>query len=97
MTTINDVFSKKTVNEVLENYVLVHNLECGYYYGLVKNEDVEKLFENYNINEDYPEAFNVEDIIHHEIVVNTDEPIMDYKKLERIMNNLGISKKEEEN
>ena len=46
-----------TLREVLENYVVLHNLECGYYYGLAKADDVEKLFKKYNIEEDYPEAF----------------------------------------
>lgn len=82
------------LREVLENYVCVRNLECGYFYGIFKNEDIEKIFKNYNIEKDYPEAFNVENLIDDELVVAYDEPIKDYNKLVTIMQNLQITKKE---
>jgi len=83
-----------TLREVLENYCCVNNLECGYYYGVFKVEDIEKIFKEYNINEDYPEAFNVENLINDELIVSFDEPIKDYDKLVTIMKNLDISKKD---
>lgn len=81
------------LREVLENYVCVHNLECGYFYGIFKNEDIEKIFQKYNIEEDYPEAFNVENLIDDELIVSYQEPVKDYQKLVNIMQNLQISKK----
>ena len=83
----------KPLREILENYVVLHNLECGGYYGLAKADDVEELFKNYNIETDYPEAFNVESIIQDEVLTDYGEAIVDYSKMETIMNNLGISKK----
>lgn len=83
-----------SLREVLENYCIVHNLECGGYYGIFKNEDIEKIFKNYNIEEDYPEAFNVENLVNDEVVVTYQEPVKDYDYLIKVMDNLGISKKE---
>ena len=54
---------------------------------------MEKLFKNYNIDEDYPEAFNVESVIQDEVLTDYGEEIIDYKKMEKIMQNLGVSKK----
>ena len=91
---INDLMDL-TLREVLDKYVVLHNLECGGYYGLADGDEVEKLFENYNIEEDYPEAFHVESVIQDEVLVDYGEELVDYPKMERIMFNLGISKKEE--
>lgn len=82
-----------TLREILEKYVVLHNLECGYYYGFAEAETVEKLFKNYNIEEDYPEAFNVESVIQDEVLTDYGEEIIDYQKMEKIMQNLGITKK----
>ena len=67
--------------ELLQNYCIIYNLECGYAYGVFRIKDVDELIEHYNI-EEYPEAFSIENI-----------EIRDYEVLERIMSNLGISKK----
>lgn len=80
-----------TLREVLENYCTVLNLECGYHYGIFKQEDIEQIFEEYNINE-YPEAFAVEPLISSEILDGVEE-VKGYKSLVKIVNNLGISKK----
>ena len=82
-----------TLREILEKYVAIRNLECCYFYGVAPVELIEKLFKEYNINEDYPEAFNVENIVDDELIVSYDEELLTYEKLERIMCNLGISKK----
>ena len=95
MKTFNDLLDL-TLREVLENYVVLHNLECGYYYGVARSDDVEKLFNNYNINEDYPEAFNVEGLIQDETITDYGEEIVSYSKMEKIMKNLDISKKGEQ-
>lgn len=47
----------------------------------------------YNIEEDYPEAFNVESVIQDEVLVDYGEELVDFSKMERIMQNLDISKK----
>ena len=83
-----------TLKEVLETFVGIRSLECCYWYGIAKADDVEKLFENYNI-EEYEEAFDVANLIEDELLVSHQEEVLTYDVLERIMENLGISKKEE--
>ena len=39
----------KPLREVLEEYCIVHNLECGGYYGIFKVSDIERIFNEYNI------------------------------------------------
>ena len=80
------------LKEVLENYSAVMSLECGYYYGIFKDDDIGKVYSEYNIDEEYPEAFAPEPLINEELTDCT-EVIGDYAKLERIMDNLGINKK----
>lgn len=89
---INDLMDL-TLREILENYVVVQNLECGYYYGIFKQEDVDQIYEEYNIDKDYPEAFSPEGLVSDEIIVDYDAPVRDYDTLVRIMENLGVSKK----
>ena len=81
------------LREVLEKYCIAMNLECGYSYGVFKTDDIEQLFQEFNIEEDYPEAFSVRELIDEETILTYQEPIKDYNKLLTIMDNLGISKK----
>lgn len=91
MVTVNDLLDL-TFREVLENYCTIYNAECGYYYGIAKIDDVDDLFNEYDI-EEYSEAFGVESIISDEMVVDFNEEIISMDKMQRIMNNLGINKK----
>ena len=83
-----------TVGELLDEYCLLENLECGYYYGLVRLDFLDEVYEEYNIREEYPEAFDPQSIIPDEILVMEDS-IISYDKLIRILRELGISKKED--
>ena len=88
---INDLMDL-TLREILENYVAVFNPECCYYYGIFRVEDIDRIFKEFNINKDYPEAFQVESLISDELIVDYDSEIRDYNVLLKIMENLGISK-----
>ena len=81
-----------TLKEVLDKFCAVMSPECGYYYGIFKYEDVEEIYNEYNIDEEYPEAFYPEPLINEELM-DCENPVGDYAKLERIMDNLGINKK----
>ena len=81
-----------TLREVLENYCTVCNLECGYYYGVFKKDDIDELYEHYNV-EEYTEAFYIDELISLEIIPSVKDEIRDYNKCITIMENLGISKK----
>ena len=92
MTTINDLMDL-TLREILEKYVSVQSLECGYYYGITTVEDANRIFENYGVTETYSEAFYVDNLINDELLIDCDKPVLSYKKMEEIMQNLGVSKK----
>ena len=83
----------KTLREVLDEYCAIYSPECGYWYGVTSYDDIDELYEHYNIEEEYSEAFVPTSIIDDELIISFDEELMDYNKLEHIMNNLGISKK----
>lgn len=83
-----------TLREVLDTYCAIYNPECGYYYGIACFDDIDVLYDEYNINEVYPEAFEVENLISDEVLVSFDEEIISPKRLRKIMSNLDIPKKE---
>ena len=89
---VNDIMDC-TLRELLDHYCAIYNPECGYYYGIASFDDVDEIFGAYNI-EEYPEGFDVENLINDEILVSFDEELLSYERLERIMRNLDISKKE---
>lgn len=82
-----------TLREVCENYVVLHNLECGFIYGIVSFDLLEEFFEKYNISEEYPEAIHGESILPDEVQIDGDECVLDRTRLVKIMESLGISKK----
>lgn len=81
-----------SLRDILDKYCAVYNLECGYYYGVSEFDSVDELFEKYNIEEEYPEAFYIEPIVNQEILDNFDE-LLSYEKMVKIMDNLGINLK----
>jgi len=93
MTKLTELLDMK-LGEVLERYVQIYNAECGYLYGIADLDDIDRLYSEYNIEDEYPEAFMPENLIHHELdIYSEDARVMPYEKLERIMKNLGITKK----
>ena len=82
-----------TVREVLEEYCVLFSPECCYTYGVTTNELAEKMYQDYNIEDEYPESMCPEPLINHEVWDH--EELIDWEKIERIMDNLGISKKED--
>lgn len=93
MTKLNELLNMK-LSEVLEKYVQIHNLECGYLYGIAELDDADQLYSEYNIKEGYPQAFMPEELIHQELdIYSEDAEVMTYEKMENIMKNLGITKK----
>ena len=82
-----------TLREILENYVSVQSLECGYFYGITTVEDANKIFEEYGVHETYAEAFFVDNLVNDELLLDEGKPILTYEKLEEICKNLGIEPK----
>ena len=65
-----------TLREVLENYCTVCNLECGYYYGVFKKDDIDELYEHYNV-EEYTEAFFVDEFMKSDVGFSLQECLFD--------------------
>ena len=80
-----------TLREVLDNYCTFFNLECGYYYGIASYDLADRMYEEFNVDEEYPEAMSVESLIDEDLLFR--EELIDWDKVVRIMNNLGVSKK----
>ncbi len=79
------------LKDVIEDYSLLCNYECGFNYGICKNDVIDDMFERYNV-EEYEEAMGVEPLIDFDILYD-DEDLISEDKIDRIMDNLGISKK----
>ena len=84
-----------TLRDILDEYCAIYNLECGYYYGISKFDTIEELFNEYDVENEYPEAFEVDNIVNHEVLDSMCEELLSYDRLVKIMKNLGISKKTE--
>lgn len=83
-----DLFEMK-LGDVLEKYFVLYNLECGYAYGICDSETVDKMYENYRV-EDYEVAMSPEPLIPLEVLDELQEEFIDDDKVKRIMDNLGI-------
>lgn len=80
------------LREVLENYCVLFSPECAYIYGVTTQDLAERMYKEYNVDEDYPEAMCPEELLNIEVWDH--EELIDWEKIEKIMDNLGISKKE---
>lgn len=81
--------------DVLDTYGAIFNYDCGFCYGIAEYDTLDELFQEYDIEHDYPEAFVVENLVSNEIFDAYEDEVLNYDKLERIMSNLGITKKRE--
>lgn len=80
-----------SVRDLLDKYCILYNPECGYFYGVTTWDNAYKMYNEYNIEEEYPESMCTENMINDEIWF--DDELIDMKKIDRIMDNLGINKK----
>lgn len=83
-----------TVREVLDEHCVLFSPECCYTYGVTTYDKAEAMYNEYNVEEEYPESMSVEPLISHEIWDH--DELIDEDKIKRIMDNLGISKKGDE-
>ncbi len=82
----------KSLREVLEDYVAVYNLECGYCYGVASADDIESIIGENKV-EEYEEAFCIEPLIGYDVVASMNDELLSKDKMNRICNNLGIDKR----
>ena len=89
---IKDLY-QKTFGEVLEEYCILYNEECGYTYGIINQELAQETYDEYNIEKDYPEAVTTHPLIPIELILDDDYTLIKKNKINRLMENLNISKK----
>lgn len=92
---IKDLYNK-TLGEVLEEYCILYNEECGYTYGIISQELAQETYDEYNIEKDYPEAVTTHPLIPIELILDDETPLITKDKITRLMTNLNISKKTEQ-
>ena len=83
-----------TLGEVLEEYSLLANLECGYIYGIASYDDITRMLEEYDVSQ-YSEAMSVEPIIEFDTIWSNNGELIEYEKIKKIMDILAIPKKEQ--
>lgn len=81
-----------TLGEILNKYGVLLNPECDFVYGFVKYDDVEKLYDEYDVDT-YKEAVEVDTFVPSYILTDCREEFLNYEDLEKIMSNLDIKKK----
>ena len=87
-----DDLMKKTVEEVLDEYCIAFSPECDYNYGIARWDDVNRIHEEFDIEEQY--FFSGDSLIPIDYCFDYGEDILELQDLKRIMGILGIAKKE---
>ena len=86
-----------TLGEVLQEYCILYNLECCYNYGITSSSNADRMYDEFNVEEDYPEAMTVLSVVDDDLLLDMDVELVDWDKIVRIMKNLDISKKDKTN
>lgn len=81
-----------TLRDVLNEFCFVYSPECGYLYGITRWEDAYKMWDEYDLKEEY--CFDSESIMAYPMEVDLQQEVITLEGLRRIMNNLGIEKRE---
>ena len=82
-----------TLGDLLDTYGLLYNLECGYYYGICSYDLCDRMFEEYDMDT-YKEAVVVDPLIVMEVLIDSDEDLIDWDRITGMMKDLGIPLKE---
>lgn len=88
---IDELFDMK-VKDLLEEFCLVYSPECGYNYGITKCEDAEKIYEKFDLEDEY--CFDTDPLIPIDYGFDSGEEVLTLETLEEIMDKLGIIKKQ---
>lgn len=84
---IDELFDMK-VKDLLEEFCLVYSPECGCNYGITKWEDAEKIYEKFDLKDEY--CFNADPLIPIDYGFDSGEEVLTLETLEEIMDKLGI-------
>ena len=89
---IGDDLLDMTLRDVLDEFCFVYSPECGYLYGIARWEDAYKMWDEYDLKEEY--CFDSESIMAYPMEVDLQQEVITLEGLRRIMNNLGMEKRE---
>ena len=84
-----------TLLELLNDYVILYNLECGYPYGVAPRKVADEMYEKYDL-QSYWEALTTEPVMDFELLYDYCDEVIDMEKVGIICNNLGILRKNEQ-
>lgn len=90
---ISDLLEMK-LKDILDEYCVVFSPECDYTYGISTWEDAERMYEEYDLEDEY--CYSADTLVPclNEFYL-TDE-ILDEERLDKILDMLGIEKKNKE-
>lgn len=87
---INDLFDK-TLREIVDEYCVVFSPECDYTYGISTWDEAERMFEEYDLEDEY--CYDADPLVPCLNEFYTTDKILEAEDLDRILDNLGIEKK----
>lgn len=90
---LDDLLDMK-VREVLDEFCVAFSLECDWFYGVARWEDVNKMFEEYDLEDEY--CFAGEGLVNYGLEMSESDQVLEVEDLRRILDNLGIEKKQGE-
>ncbi len=83
----------KQFKDVLEEYCILYSPECDYGYGIASWDDVEKLYDKYDIS-DEPSIFAKSLLDYHALnEFDNEGEVLTFEKLEEILRIIGLDDK----
>ena len=87
-----DDLMKMTVEDLLNEFCILYSPECDYNYGIGRWDDVRKIFEEYDLEDQY--CFDGDYLIPLDYCFDCGEEVLELEDLHCIMDKLGIIKKQ---
>ena len=82
------------LRDILDEFCFVYSPECGYLYGVSRWDDVEQMWEEFDLEDEY--CFEGDHIIAWPMEVDFDAEVLELEGLRHVLDYLGIPKKGEE-
>ena len=82
------------LRDILDEFCFVYSPECGYLYGVSRWDDVEQMWEEFDLEDEY--CFEGDHIIAWPMEVDFDAEVLELEGLRNVLDYLGIPKKGEE-
>ena len=87
-----DELMNMKVGELLDQYCVVYSPECGYNYGIATWSDVNDIYNEYDLEDEY--CFSGDSLIPLDYGFDCGEEVLDLETLKCLMDKLGIVKKQ---